>query len=203
MSLIFKRSFHKTLGLNRGPLGFQGWYPKDHKPGPYPKTEEERRAAAIKYGLRPEDYKPLDQSDYLRSSGDYPNLDAEGAKANKYRTVNFDVRDPFENYTTTLFRRNFNEPVPREFVQMGPERITYTGLEDFQELNWKNILLNVVVFGAIFAFAFWTSQSNPDRFRYKNPAMPKEYPYDYYRAWPWQDPLKYPITNYTFEPEDK
>ena len=25
-------------------------------PGNYPKTEEERRAAAIRYGLRPEDY---------------------------------------------------------------------------------------------------------------------------------------------------
>lgn len=31
---------------------------KDWKPGQYPKTDEERRAAAKKYGLLPEDYKP-------------------------------------------------------------------------------------------------------------------------------------------------
>lgn len=41
----------------RGPLVFPGWYPRDHKPDPYPKNKEERRLAAIKYGLRPEDYK--------------------------------------------------------------------------------------------------------------------------------------------------
>lgn len=34
-----------------------GWN-KDFKPGPFPQTEEERRAAAKKYGLLPEEYKP-------------------------------------------------------------------------------------------------------------------------------------------------
>lgn len=34
-----------------------GWN-KDFKPAPYPETEEERRAAAKKYGLLPEEYKP-------------------------------------------------------------------------------------------------------------------------------------------------
>jgi hypothetical protein len=29
---------------------------KDYKPGPYPKTPEERKAAAKKYGLLPEEY---------------------------------------------------------------------------------------------------------------------------------------------------
>lgn len=36
---------------------FLGWN-KDFKPAPYPETEEERRAAAKKYGLLPEEYKP-------------------------------------------------------------------------------------------------------------------------------------------------
>lgn len=43
--------------LERGPLTIDGWYPRDHMPDDYPKNEEERRAAAIKYGMRPEDYK--------------------------------------------------------------------------------------------------------------------------------------------------
>lgn len=45
------------LCLARGPLVYPGWYPRDHKPGLYPETPEDYRAAAIKYGLRPEDYK--------------------------------------------------------------------------------------------------------------------------------------------------
>lgn len=43
--------------LERGPLTIDGWYPRDHMPDDYPKNEKERRAAAIKYGMRPEDYK--------------------------------------------------------------------------------------------------------------------------------------------------
>lgn len=31
---------------------------KDYKPGPYPQTEKERIAAAKKYNLLPEEYKP-------------------------------------------------------------------------------------------------------------------------------------------------
>lgn len=37
-------------------LRFSDWN-KDFKPGPFPQTEEERRAAAKKYGLLPEDYR--------------------------------------------------------------------------------------------------------------------------------------------------
>lgn len=37
-------------------FSFLGWN-KDFKPGPLPKNEEERRAAAKKYGLLPEEYK--------------------------------------------------------------------------------------------------------------------------------------------------
>ena len=33
--------------------------------------------------------------------------------------------------------------------------------------------------------------------------MPKQYPYDYYRAFPYENPLKYPILNYSFEPAEK
>lgn len=29
--------------------------------------------------------------------------------------------------------------------------------------------------------------------------MPKQYPYDFYRAFPFDDPRKYPITNYSFD----
>lgn len=32
--------------------------------------------------------------------------------------------------------------------------------------------------------------------------MPKHYPYDFYRAFPFENPRKYPILNYSFEPAD-
>merc|ERR1711981_508382 len=50
------------------------------KPGPYPETEEERLAAAKKYGLIPEDYKPYPRDGTWNESigpqglGDYPML---------------------------------------------------------------------------------------------------------------------------------
>jgi hypothetical protein len=32
--------------------------------------------------------------------------------------------------------------------------------------------------------------------------MPKQYAYDYYPTYPYGDPTKYPIVNYTFEPAE-
>uniref|UniRef100_A0A1I7W7C8 Cytochrome-c oxidase n=1 Tax=Heterorhabditis bacteriophora TaxID=37862 RepID=A0A1I7W7C8_HETBA len=32
--------------------------------------------------------------------------------------------------------------------------------------------------------------------------MPKQYPYDFYRSFPFEDARRYPITNYSFEMED-
>ena len=47
------------------------------KPGPYPETEDERRAAAKKYGMIYEDYKPSNEPDAMM--GDYPMLPVEPA----------------------------------------------------------------------------------------------------------------------------
>jgi len=49
------------------------------KPGPYPKTEEERLAAAKKYGLLPEEYEPY--PDDGLGFGDYPKLPDIGQDA--------------------------------------------------------------------------------------------------------------------------
>ncbi|KAI6179330.1 NADH-ubiquinone oxidoreductase ASHI subunit [Aphelenchoides besseyi] len=51
------RSLHKSVKNEaRGPLTHPGWFLRDHQPNEYPKNEEERRASAVRYGLRPEDY---------------------------------------------------------------------------------------------------------------------------------------------------
>ena len=78
---------------------------RDFMPGPYPRTPEERAAAAKKYGLRVEDYEPYD--DDGTGFGDYPKLPRISAEA----------RDPYENYDIPELRRNFNEPV-KPFVSL-------------------------------------------------------------------------------------
>ena len=72
---------------------------KDYKPGPYPRTEEEKLKAAERYGLHPSEYKlyPNDGTGW----GDYPKLPEVGA----------DSKDPYYPWDNPELKRNFNEPV--------------------------------------------------------------------------------------------
>lgn len=104
---------------------FSDWN-KDFKPGPFPQTEEERRAAAKKYGLLPEDYKTYREDGkysianvlfqmnillksvwfflfffFLDTYGDYPRLEEKP----------FEQKDINYPYDHPEFRRNFQEPV--------------------------------------------------------------------------------------------
>lgn len=72
---------------------------KDFKPAPYPTTEEERVAAAKKYNLLPQEYKPY--PDDGMGYGDYPHLP----------DVSNDLKDPYYPYDMPDMKRNFNEPV--------------------------------------------------------------------------------------------
>lgn len=72
-------------------------------PGQIPQTEEERRAAAKKYGLLPEEYKPYGVNDMV---GDYPHLEDKPTEQ----------KDPNYPYDFPEFRRNFNEPVRSNLV---------------------------------------------------------------------------------------
>ena len=62
-------------------------------------TQEQREAAARKYGLRPDEYEPyLDDG---TGRGDYPKLPL----------VSAGERDPFRNWDYPEHRRDFGEPV--------------------------------------------------------------------------------------------
>lgn len=73
---------------------------KDWRPGPYPESKEERDAAAKKYLLRPEDYKPY-PNDGWDSQGDYPAVPR----------ISEASRDPHENWDHPDEKRNFGEVV--------------------------------------------------------------------------------------------
>lgn len=72
---------------------------KDFKPLPHPTTEEERIAAAKKYNLLPQEYKPY--PDDGTGYGDYPHLP----------DVPIETRDPYYPYDSPELKRNFGEPV--------------------------------------------------------------------------------------------
>ncbi|VDK17432.1 unnamed protein product [Anisakis simplex] len=176
--------------LARGPLTFDGWYPRDHKPGEYPENEEQQRAAAIKYGMRPEDYKPMNQDDVIRYAGDYPDMGI----------ITFDHKDPYESWTDRHHRRNWGEMVGMDMMRYRGDRLTFTGLEAEDFKIWNTILMYLRVFVPMALVSWYISRDDPNALRWKNPVMPKQYSFDYYRAWPWGDARNYPIVNYTFEP---
>ncbi|XP_023017233.2 NADH:ubiquinone oxidoreductase subunit ASHI [Leptinotarsa decemlineata] len=87
---------------------------KDYKPGPYPKTEAERLAAAKKYNLLPEEYEPY--PDDGQGLGDYPKLPM----------ISVDAKDPFYPWDYPELKRNFNEPVHAEYDLIRADRYDWS-----------------------------------------------------------------------------
>ncbi|CAH1176184.1 unnamed protein product [Phaedon cochleariae] len=83
---------------------------KDYKPAAYPRTENERIAAAEKYQLQPEEYQPYPDDGSGR--GDYPNLPA----------ISGDSKDPFYPWDHPELKRNFNEPMHADFGLIREDR---------------------------------------------------------------------------------
>lgn len=71
------------------------------KPGPYPRTQKEREAAAHKYNLLPEDYEPYPEEDGF---GDYPRLPF----------VHNESRPRDQDFDYAYARRNYGEPMNTE-----------------------------------------------------------------------------------------
>jgi len=87
-----------------------GYWNKDWRPGPYPHTEEEKRAAAKKYGMLREDYEPYPDDGF--GYGDYPKLPI----------VSSDERDSNEAYTQDHLKRNWGEPLHVDADLYGEDR---------------------------------------------------------------------------------
>lgn len=92
-------SILRNFQLLCGYLVTDGGWNKDFKPGKYPETEAERLAAAKKYNLLPEEYKPY--PDDGLGYGDYPHLPDKSVE----------TKDPYYPYDYPALKRNFGEPV--------------------------------------------------------------------------------------------
>ncbi|XP_037038278.1 NADH dehydrogenase [ubiquinone] 1 beta subcomplex subunit 8, mitochondrial [Bradysia coprophila] len=131
---------------------------KDFKPAPYPKTEEERVAAAKKYNLLPEEYKPY--PDDGMGYGDYPHLP----------DVSADLKDPYYPYDLPDLKRNFNEPVHAEIDYWGEDRV---GPEPTLISGRNQLLAFSGVMIGCFALYLWLEDK-----RMYRPAVKKQLPGD-------------------------
>jgi len=96
-SLAVRRRLVQPSGLFS--VRAMAYWNKDWKPGPYPRTPEERAAAAKKYGMRIEDYEPY--PDDGMGYGDYPKLPRVAAES----------RSAYEKWDIPEMKRNFGEPL--------------------------------------------------------------------------------------------
>jgi NADH dehydrogenase (ubiquinone) 1 beta subcomplex subunit 8 len=135
------------------------YWNKDWKPGPYPRTPQERAAAAKKYGLRVEDYEPY--PDDGMGYGDYPMLPRIAA----------DSRSPLETWDMPELRRNFGEPVHVDADILSEDKWNPTKRKKFTFLQMWTWLGTVV--GGI-ALAYVLTLPYPQFL----PVLPKEYPAD-------------------------
>ncbi|KAI0979159.1 hypothetical protein GJ496_010448 [Pomphorhynchus laevis] len=146
---------------------------RDWQPGPYPRTEEECKAAAAKYGLLAEDYKPF--PDNSLGTGDYPDIQA----------VAVDERDPYENWDDPYFCRDFGEV----FHQEGYERYHPNRIGTRYEYNRrpsKMLAWLVLPWSTLLLLLYFTRN-----WKYCSLMMPKQYLYE---------TLLEERKHYTFEP---
>ncbi|CAG7837846.1 unnamed protein product [Allacma fusca] len=108
-----------------------------------PKTEEEKKAAAKKYGLIPADYKtyPDDGTGY----GDYPKIDI----------VSGESRDPHALWDMPELKRNFGEPFHVEADLYTEDRVDYNRKYQFSKAWHHYSFFGVVAFLAVL---FWTGE---------------------------------------------
>jgi NADH dehydrogenase (ubiquinone) 1 beta subcomplex subunit 8 len=133
------------------------YWNKDWKPGPYPRTAEERAAAAKKYGMRVEDYEPY--PDDGRGYGDYPMLPRISAEG----------RNPYDDFDMPEIRRNYGEPLHVDADAMTEDRWSPDLKKRYsfgQMLAWLG-----AVWGGLFLL-YVVTQPYP----YFQPVLPKQYP---------------------------
>ncbi|EDW86368.1 uncharacterized protein Dwil_GK17672 [Drosophila willistoni] len=134
-----------------------GWN-KDYKPAAYPKTEKERLAAAKKYYLLPEEYKPY--ADDGLGYGDYPKVGGGwGAEA----------KDTYYPWDFPEHKRNLHEPVSVDHDLYGEDR--YSQAEPPRFSNSYYFVSFLGVMSGCLALYYWLE----DKKMYR-PVAEKQYP---------------------------
>ncbi|KAK6641022.1 hypothetical protein RUM44_012721 [Polyplax serrata] len=125
--------------LTSQPIKKCHWFPA-YKPGPPPKTKEEREAAAQKYNMLPEEYEPDD--DYgSQSLGDYPKVPFESC----------DSRDLYYPWDYHNLKRDYLQPVNRHEHLLVPQMLTTVEPQHTMKECWI-ILFKFCAFAALVAY---------------------------------------------------
>ncbi|XP_047465145.1 NADH dehydrogenase [ubiquinone] 1 beta subcomplex subunit 8, mitochondrial [Mugil cephalus] len=151
---------------------------KDSLPGPYPKTPEERAAAAKKYNMRVEDYEPY--PDNGEGFGDYPKLPDRSQHE----------RDPWYSWDHPDLRRNWGEPMHWDFDMYIRNRVDTSP----SPVPWSTMCKHLFGFIGLMLFMFYLGE----QFKSYQPVGPKQYPYNNLYLEKGGDPEKQPeeVKNY-------
>ncbi|XP_044262740.1 NADH dehydrogenase [ubiquinone] 1 beta subcomplex subunit 8, mitochondrial [Tribolium madens] len=162
MSSLIKSAKLAHLCLKHTPVALtatRNHWNKDYKPGPYPRTEQERLRAAERYGLHPSEYEPYPDDGY--GYGDYPKLP----------DISGDAKDPYYPYDNPELKRNFNEPLHAEFDLMREDRYNVSARLRyplwFQWVQFLGVMLGS--FGIYCLF---------EQVKMFHPVVPRQYPKD-------------------------
>ncbi|XP_053496425.1 NADH dehydrogenase [ubiquinone] 1 beta subcomplex subunit 8, mitochondrial [Ictalurus furcatus] len=152
--------------------------PQDVLPGPYPRTAEERAAAAKKYNLRLEDYQP--HPDDGHGYGDYPVLPDRSQHE----------RDPWYQWDHPDLRRNWGEPIHYDFDMYIRNRVDTSP----SPVDWSTMCKRFFGFFTFMMVMFGLGEVFPAY----QPVAPKQYPYNNLHLEHGGDPEKQsePIKHY-------
>ncbi|CAL8261517.1 unnamed protein product [Arctogadus glacialis] len=131
---------------------------KDMLPGAFPKSPEEIAAAAKKYNIRVEDYKPI--ADNGEGYGDYPQLPDRSQQD----------RDPAYQWDHPDLRRNWNEPMHWDFDMFIRNRVDTSPTV----VPWSTMCKQLFGFVGFMLFMFYLG----DKFPAYQPVGPKQFPYN-------------------------
>ncbi|KAM9837797.1 NADH dehydrogenase [ubiquinone] 1 beta subcomplex subunit 8, mitochondrial [Aulostomus maculatus] len=145
---------------------------KGSLPGPYPKTPDERAAAAKKYNIRVEDYEP--HHDKGEGFGDYPKLP----------DISQHERDPGYKWDYPDLRRNWGEPIHWNFDMFIRNRVDTSS----SPVSWSSMCKQLLGFMGFMLFMFYMGE----KFPCYQPVAPKQYPYNNLYLEKGGDPDKQP-----------
>lgn len=163
--LLNSKSF-KSRPSVRGAI----YLDRDWMPGPYPKTESERLAAAKKYNLLPEEYQAYDPEKWEFAYGDYPQL--------PNRTPH--DQDPYYAWDYYAYSKNYGEPyhINTEIYSAWGRPLDPPGNVSFHEV----VLSYFVACGLMFAYCYWNYFYFEDITVFKHPH--RIYPGETYYHYP-------------------
>ncbi|XP_029383726.1 NADH dehydrogenase [ubiquinone] 1 beta subcomplex subunit 8, mitochondrial [Echeneis naucrates] len=130
----------------------------DSLPGPYPKTPEEKAAAAKKYNMRVEDYEPY--ADNGEGFGDYPKLPDRSQHE----------RDPWYQWDHPDLRRNWGEPMHWNFDMYIRNRVDTSP----SPVSWSTMCKQLFGFIGFMLLMFYLGEKFPSY----QPVAAKQYPYN-------------------------